>query len=238
MNWYNYTKTADNVSFIKSLGIAGVIAALAFHYNMSKDQAKQLIEQDPIKVQEILQNIPKTPVVQKPNIQNKQVQTNKEDSNGFLQKQIEKHEGKRNLAYKDTLGNMTVGIGFNLERGDARQIIENLGANYDKVYNKQQALNDSQINILYNINLKEAEQVAQNFISNFNEQPQSVQDILINMSFNLGPQISKFKKFKTALESKDYQKAAFEMQNSRWYHQVKNRGIELTNQMKKVSLNN
>jgi GH24 family phage-related lysozyme (muramidase) len=43
------------------------------------------------------------------------------------------HEGKKNVAYRDTRNKLTVGIGFNLMRPGAYSIIEGLNLNYDDV---------------------------------------------------------------------------------------------------------
>ncbi len=52
------------------------------------------------------------------------------------------------------------------------------------------------------------------------------------MSFNLGPQISQFTKLREAIQNKDYQTAAKEMINSKWYNQVGRRSKELVEIMK------
>jgi hypothetical protein len=48
------------------------------------------------------------------------------------------------------------------------------------------------------------------------------------MAFNMGEvRLSKFVKFKSALENYDFSNAVKEMKNSKWYSQVKNRGERL-----------
>ena len=55
------------------------------------------------------------------------------------------------------------------------------------------------------------------------------------MSFNLGlTRLSKFKKLKTALLQRDYNSAAKEMMDSRWYGQVGRRSRELVKTMKSI----
>ena len=58
------------------------------------------------------------------------------------------------------------------------------------------------------------------------------QDVLINMTYNMGlVGLLKFKKMLLALEKKDYQKASIEMLDSKWKDDVGNRAQELATQM-------
>lgn len=69
----------------------------------------------------------------------------------------------------------------------------------------------------------------------FNNFPGEVQEILINMMFNMGrPRLSKFKNFNTALIDQDWVKASEEMIDSVWYRQVKGRAERLVGRMKNV----
>lgn len=42
-------------------------------------------------------------------------------------------EGTRPCVYIDTMGHPTIGIGFNLDRSDARSICSKYGINYDAI---------------------------------------------------------------------------------------------------------
>lgn len=67
----------------------------------------------------------------------------------------------------------------------------------------------------------------------FDEKLDEVQEILINMMFNMGrTRLSKFKKFIGALNEKNYEEAANQMMDSRWYHQVGNRSVRLVERMR------
>ena len=66
--------------------------------------------------------------------------------------------------------------------------------------------------------------------------PDNVVRVLVNMAFNLGrTRLSKFKNMVAAVNDKDYERAADEMIDSKWYRQVKTRGVELSDLMRNAS---
>jgi len=65
--------------------------------------------------------------------------------------------------------------------------------------------------------------------------PDEVQQILVNMMFNMGrPRLSKFKKMNAAIEKGDWKEAAVEGRDSRWYHQVGFRSARLMKRLENV----
>jgi len=65
--------------------------------------------------------------------------------------------------------------------------------------------------------------------------PEEVQLIIANMMFNMGrPRMSGFKKFIAAIEISNWQEAANQMIDSRWYNQVTNRAQRLVDRMRQV----
>lgn len=69
----------------------------------------------------------------------------------------------------------------------------------------------------------------------FYELPEDVQHIIANMMFNMGfPRLKKFKGMYKAVLAEDWQKAADEMVDSRWYKQVTNRAERLVKRMRSV----
>jgi len=71
--------------------------------------------------------------------------------------------------------------------------------------------------------------------SNFYDLPEEAQHVVANMMFNLGlPRLRKFKNMKKAVDAGDYQKAALEMCDSKWYSQVKNRADRLVKRMRSI----
>lgn len=69
----------------------------------------------------------------------------------------------------------------------------------------------------------------------FDDFPDGVQQILVNMMFNMGrPRLSKFKNFTAALENHDWPQAAIEGRDSRWHRQVTNRAERLMIRMENI----
>ena len=77
---------------------------------------------------------------------------------------------------------------------------------------------------------------AKNYVGeNWNELDPKAREVIIDMAYNLGgPRLNKFKKLKEALKKQDYQTAADEMKDSKWYYDVGNRSKELINIMKSI----
>ena len=74
---------------------------------------------------------------------------------------------------------------------------------------------------------------AELLVNNLSDHPDFVSRVLVNMAFNIGrPRLSKFKKMLAAIEAKDYNLAAEEMMDSKWYHQVGRRSKELVEMMR------
>jgi len=141
-----------------------------------------------------------------------------------LRKQLEIDEGVRYVIYLDHLGLPTFGIGHLVTKNDSEsgQAVgttvskERVAECFDM--DVQSVINDC--NKLYN---------------NFKDLPEEVQQIIANMMFNLGrTRLSKFKGMKRGVDSMNWNQAADEMVDSRWYRQVTNRAQRLVSRMRKV----
>ena len=127
------------------------------------------------------------------------------------------HEGLCLAPYKDTLGNLTIGIGRNLANG-----ISEAEARYMALNDIVAAEDDLDRNIPWWRKL-------------LNE---TRQQVLCEMAFNLGwPKLKGFTRFLVALELGAYEGAAFEMLNSKWATQVGNRADTLARAMQTGSFN-
>ena len=156
--------------------------------------------------------------------------------NQEIYNQLVLHEGKKPSVYTDTKGKRTIGIGFNLDEPSNRKKAESLGLNVQDMLSGKKTLSDKEIKLLYNESIKQAANDANSYLPQAGKQPPVVQKILIDMAFNLGlTKLNKFENLKEALLEGDYNKAANEMIDSEWYHQVGNRSKRLVEMMRSVA---
>ncbi len=126
-----------------------------------------------------------------------------------LKASLIKHEGLKHFPYVDTMGNITIGIGYNLsDRGISESWIN------------QQYQDD--VSYYYNELYK---------FKWYRELDPSRQIVLIDMAFMGLNHLMSFTKMFVALEKKDYKTAAQEMLDSLWAKQVKGRAQELARAM-------
>ena len=142
-----------------------------------------------------------------------------------LREQLEIDEGVVHEIYNDHLGYPTFGIGHLITEDDPEHgspigtAVENdrVIEAFDK--DVQSVLSDC--SILY---------------QNFESLPEEAQQIIANMMFNLGrPRLSAFKGMKAGVDARDWNKAADEMVDSRWYTQVPNRARRLVDRMRALA---
>lgn len=135
------------------------------------------------------------------------------------------HEGRESAVYLDSEGIATIGVGFNLMRRDAREKIAALGLDYDAVLAGDQPLNGDRIQALLDPDIDTAEADARRLVKNFDGLCAARQIVLCDMAFNLGrARLSRFRNMLAAVAASDWEKAADEMVDSRWYRQVGRRG--------------
>jgi GH24 family phage-related lysozyme (muramidase) len=150
-----------------------------------------------------------------------------------LRQQLATHEGREKKAYKDTMDIPTIGVGFNLNRKDAKAKIEALGLDYARVMEGKQELNDAQIDKLLEADITGSIANCRSVFPKFSELSEVRQRVLSDMMFNLGKdKFEGFTKMIAAVKSGDFTKAADEMKQSDWYNQVKERGKKLEKMMR------
>jgi lysozyme len=135
---------------------------------------------------------------------------------------LKRHEGVVLQVYPDSVGLPTVGVGHLVRPEDNLQIGQNI--------------TPEQCEALLEKDTTSAIQGCEQMFLDFNDMGEELQLILANMMFNLGPErLAGFKKFLAAVKERDYQRAADEMMDSQWYHQVKERSKELVARMRALA---
>ena len=135
-------------------------------------------------------------------------------------------EGVKYEIYRDHLGYPTLGVGHLITEFDEEKDMP-IGTSISEktviaCFEKDLDVAINECRILY-------EPYFQDF-------PGEVQEILVNMMFNMGrPRLSQFRNFRIALERNRWKEAAAEGRNSRWYKQVTNRAERLMTRMENVS---
>ena len=84
--------------------------------------------------------------------------------------------------------------------------------------------------------LRNRRSIRQKLYDDFYDLPEDCQLIIANMMFNMGlTRLSKFKGMKRGVDSRNWEAAADEMVDSRWYNQVTTRADRLVVRMRNLS---
>lgn len=129
-----------------------------------------------------------------------------------LRSELTLDEGRRKFPYVDTVGKLTIGVGWNLtDRGLPNDIIDQL----------------LQIAVI------EAERSVRAAFPQFENITERRQRALVNMAFNLGmPRLRGFKKMWAAILDDNWGKAAHEALDSKWARQVGDRARRLAEMLR------
>jgi len=129
-------------------------------------------------------------------------------------------EGIRFSPYYDSLGNLTVGIGHKLVKGDAIK----------------ERYSPDEITQFFKQDLETAVNGAKKIWMNYDKLPHNIQLVLLDLVFNMGIKgVSKFTKMNKAISLLDYQTAAKELRDSLYFKQVGNRAIIHYNELMSFS---
>ena len=142
-----------------------------------------------------------------------------------LRMELEYDEGCKYEIYLDHLGLPTFGIGHLVTEDDPENGQE-VGtpveeARVIEVFEKDVEVTIGECKKLYD---------------DWDDLPEEVQLIIANMMFNMGrPRLSQFKGMKRGVDARDWNAAADEMVDSKWYRQVTNRADRLVTRMRNVA---
>lgn len=141
-----------------------------------------------------------------------------------VRKQLEIDEGVVYEIYEDHLGFATFGIGHLVKRLDLED-----GWAIGTPVSEERVLQ------AFEVDFNNAERECTILYTMWETFPEEVQEILVNMLFNLGrPRLSRFKNMKKALDSRCWALAATEGRDSLWYRQVGNRAERLMTRLENV----
>lgn len=133
-----------------------------------------------------------------------------------VSKLLEHHEGRRRFPYLDSVGKLTIGVGFNLA---------------------DVGLLDNEIDFILRNRIELVIIQLEKSLPFFNELDDVRKAVLIDMSFNLGPEpfdgdgFKDWPIFVKQVQDGDYVGAANNMRKTKWASQVKGRAVRLSNMM-------
>jgi lysozyme len=140
--------------------------------------------------------------------------------------QLKIDEGVVYEIYHDHLGYPTFGVGHLVLESDEEHG-QPVGTPVSEERVKECFEND------LNIAIRECDALYED--GTFDNLPDEVQQILVNMMFNMGrTRLSKFKKMHGAILEGDWKTAAVEGRDSKWYRQVTNRAERLMSRLENV----
>ena len=141
-----------------------------------------------------------------------------------LRKELEADEGCKYEIYLDHLGLPTFGIGHLITKDDEE---------HGKPVGT--SISEERVQAAFERDLEWVQDDCDALYEDFEDLPEEVQLIIANMMFNMGySRLSKFKGMKAGVDARDWQQAADEMVDSRWYTQVPNRAERLVQRMRSV----
>ena len=134
-----------------------------------------------------------------------------------LREQLKIDEGVKYQIYNDHLGYATFGIGHLITPKDPEHN-QPVGTE----------ISEERVNEAFDKDVELFINESKKIFPDFDDKPEEVKQVVVNMCFNLGePRLSQFKKFIAAINEKDWDEAAHQMMDSKWANQVGERAKRL-----------
>ena len=142
-----------------------------------------------------------------------------------LREEIAADEGCKYEIYLDHLSLPTHGIGHLITEDDP-EYGQPVGT----------PVSEDRVNQVFEDDISVTLRECRILFENFDDLPEDCQRILANMMFNMGrPRLSKFVGMKSGIYAKDWNRAADEMVDSKWYGQATNRADRLVKRMRALA---
>ena len=142
-----------------------------------------------------------------------------------LREELEIDEGCKYEIYLDHLGYATFGIGH-------------LVVEHDAEYGKEIGtyVSENRVIKVFEQDIETVLSDCSRLYEDFEDLPEEAQRVIANMMFNMGyTRLSKFSGMKSGVDARDWDAAADEMIDSRWYYQVINRANRLVERMRSLA---
>ena len=141
-----------------------------------------------------------------------------------LREELERDEGVKYEIYNDHLGYATFGVGHLVIESDPEYGMD-IGT----------PISESRVIEAFEQDVQIVLGDCEKLYNDFDQLPEEAQLIIANMMFNMGlTRLSKFRGMKNGVDAKDWQRAADEMVDSRWYNQVTKRADRLVVRMRSL----
>ena len=141
-----------------------------------------------------------------------------------LRKELERDEGVKYEVYLDHLGYPTFGIGH-LITDDDPECGASVGTKVDS----------DRVQEAFETDVETVLSDCERLYVQFEHLPEEAQLIIANMMFNMGyTRLSKFKGMKRGVDARNWEAAADEMVDSKWYDQVTRRADRLVVRMRSL----
>tara|TARA_R110000796_G_scaffold3547_1_gene13783 strand:+ start:4439 stop:4885 length:447 start_codon:yes stop_codon:yes gene_type:complete len=142
-----------------------------------------------------------------------------------LREEIAADEGCKYEVYLDHLALPTCGVGHLITEND-----EEHGKPVGTVVEQER------VRSLFALDIAVTIDECKVLYPDFDDLPEEAQHIIANMCFNMGrPRLSRFQLMQTAVNARDWNEAANQMVDSRWYTQVPNRARRLVDRMRALA---
>jgi GH24 family phage-related lysozyme (muramidase) len=134
---------------------------------------------------------------------------------------LKEDEGEVLKVYNDHLGYLTFGIGHLITQKDP-----------EAEWPIGEPVSEERVKECFDKDVETSITEIKFMVKDFDDKPDIVQEVLVNMLFNLGyHRLSAFKKFLKAIKKNDWNEAAKEGRDSRWYTQVTMRAERLMSKL-------
>jgi len=135
-----------------------------------------------------------------------------------LRRDLVRDEGKRLSPYRDSLGNWTVGVGHLLIGNELMQYVDVPTTRIKRNMTEEECADTLVRDIVA------AEKNLGRILPGWKQLDETRQRALLNLSFNLGGRLARFHGFLQCVEHQQWDDAAYHLQTSLWWKQVKSRG--------------